>query len=118
MSGSSTAHLFPLHRATLDRRAAAPSLRGQQGWVSGPARPFAPPERSGRDSAGLKRCCLIKPWRSAEFLREPYQKSFGPADVAEPIHVFVLDHLADELRAVPAEPAERLVDVIDGEHDA
>jgi hypothetical protein len=31
-------------------------------------------------------------------LGEPDEKSFGPPDVAEPIHVFVLDHFADELR--------------------
>ena|SRR5687768_9633532 len=31
---------------------------------------------------------------------------------AEPIHLFVLNHFADELRATPAEPGERLVDVV------
>jgi hypothetical protein len=36
--------------------------------------------------------------RSGEFFGEPDQKSFGPPDVAEPIHVFILDHFADELR--------------------
>jgi hypothetical protein len=57
--------------------------------------------------------------RSAEFLGEPYEKSFGPADVAEPIRVFVLDHFAaDKLRAVLTEPGERLVDVVHGEHHA
>ena len=35
---------------------------------------------------------------------EPYEKAAGPADVAEPIRVFVPDDLADELRAVFAEP--------------
>ena len=56
---------------------------------------------------------------SAEFFREPYEKTFGPANVAEPIRVFVLDHfVADELRAVLTEPGERLVDVVHGEHDA
>jgi hypothetical protein len=57
--------------------------------------------------------------RSAEFFGEPYEKSFGPADVAEPIRVFVLDHFAaDKLRAVLTEPGERLVDVVHGEHHA
>ena len=57
--------------------------------------------------------------RSAEFLGEPYKKSFGPPNVAEPIRVFVLDHFAaDKLRAVLTEPRERLVDVVHGEHDA
>ncbi len=39
--------------------------------------------------AGRKQCLS-----SAEFLGEPDEKSFGPADVAEPIRVFVLDHFA------------------------
>ena len=34
-----------------------------------------------------------------ELLREPDENSFGAPDVAEPIRVFVLDHLADELCA-------------------
>src|SRR5438046_607036 len=62
----------------------------------------------------------LEHWRhSGEFLGEPDEKSFGPADVAEPIRVFVLDHFAaDELRAVFAEPGKRLVDVVNREHDA
>ena len=57
--------------------------------------------------------------RLAEFLGEPDKKSSGPTDVAEPIRVFVLDHFAaDELRAALAEPGERIVDVVHGEHDA
>ena len=56
--------------------------------------------------------------RSAEFLSEPDEKAFGPADVAKPERVFVLDDFAtDKLRAVLAEPGERLVDVVHGEHD-
>jgi hypothetical protein len=35
----------------------------------------------------------------AELLGEPDEKSFGAADVAEPIRVLVLNHFADELRA-------------------
>src|SRR5437868_15064490 len=64
------------------------------------------------------RSAAVGPRRSAQFLREPYGKSSGPADVAEPIRVSVLDHLANELRAVLGEPAEHLVDVVHGEHDA
>src|SRR5438552_3733454 len=33
----------------------------------------------------------------SEFLGEPDENSFGAPDVAEPIHVLVLDHFADEL---------------------
>src|SRR4051812_18545468 len=54
----------------------------------------------------------------ADLFREPDEKSFGPPDVAEPIHVFVLDHFTDELRAVLAEPGERVVNIVHGEHDA
>lgn len=53
-----------------------------------------------------------------ELLGEPDQKSFGAADVAEPIRFLVLNHFTYELRAVFAEPGERLVDVVHGEHDA
>src|SRR2546430_6141110 len=62
----------------------------------------------------------LEDWRrSAEFLSESDEKAFRPADVAEPIRVFVLDHFAaDELRAVLTESGERLVDVVHGEHDA
>ena len=31
----------------------------------------------------------------------------GLPDVAEPVHVFVLDHLVDDLPAVRVEPSER-----------
>lgn len=45
-------------------------------------------------------------------LGEPDENALGASDVAEPIHVFVLDHFADELRAVSAEPGQRLVEVV------
>jgi hypothetical protein len=53
-----------------------------------------------------------------ELLGKPDENSFAAPDVAEPIHIFVLDHFADELRAAFAEPSERIVDVLHGEHDA
>ena len=53
-----------------------------------------------------------------EFLGEPDENSFGAPDVAESVRVLVLDHFADELRAAFAEPGERIVDVLHGEHDA
>src|SRR5437016_7661273 len=56
--------------------------------------------------------------RSAKFLSESDQKPFRPADVAEPVRVFILDYVAYELRAALAEPFQRLVDVVHGEHDA
>ena len=54
----------------------------------------------------------------AELLGESDEQSFGAADVAEPIRVLVLHHVANELRAARAESHERLVDVVHGEHDA
>jgi hypothetical protein len=56
--------------------------------------------------------------RSAKFLGESDEKPFRPADIAEPIRVFILDYFAYELRAALAEPFKRLVDVVHGEHDA
>ncbi len=56
--------------------------------------------------------------RSAEFLGESDEKPFRPADVAEPIRVFIPDYFAYELRAALAEPFKGLVDVVHGEHDA
>jgi hypothetical protein len=55
--------------------------------------------------------------RSAEFLGESDEKPFRPADVAEPIRVFIPDYLAYELRSALAKPLERPVDVVHGEHD-
>src|SRR6266571_3349788 len=60
-------------------------------------------------------------WRlpaSADLLGQPDQNALGASDVAEPIDVLVLNHLVDELRAVLAEPGQRVVEVVHGEHDA
>ena len=75
-----------------------------------------------------RRPCAAAPWRSAcsarselplsEFLGEADEDSFGAADVAEPIHVLVLHDVTDQLRAMLAQPRERVVDVVHGEHDA
>src|SRR5262245_32520778 len=53
-----------------------------------------------------------------ELFGKPDQNSFGTPDVAEPIRILILDHFADEFRAALAEPGERIVDVLHGEHDA
>jgi hypothetical protein len=51
-------------------------------------------------------------------LGEPDEKSFGSAYVAEPIRVSILDHFAaDKLRAVLAEPDQRIVDVVHSERE-
>lgn len=61
---------------------------------------------------------IVPYMRSPEFLGESDEKAFRPADVAEPIRVFILNYFAYELRAALAEPLKRVVDVVHGEHDA
>ena len=56
--------------------------------------------------------------RSAEFLGECDEKPFRPAEVTEPIRVFIPDYFAYKLCTAPAEPFNRLVDVVYGKHDA
>src|SRR6476646_1252374 len=55
---------------------------------------------------------------SADLLAQPDENALGASDVAEPIHVFVLDHFVDEPRAVREEPGQRIVEVVHREHDA
>src|SRR6478735_6557228 len=55
---------------------------------------------------------------SADLLGQPDENALGASDVAEPIHVFVLDHFVDKLRAVLEEPGQRIVEVAHREHDA
>src|SRR5690348_15711499 len=91
-------------------------------WAS-PCRPPAPSRRTMRIGQALEDW-----WKServacnedvsSELLGEPDEQPFGAADVAEPICLLVLHHVADELRAVLAQSLERLVDVFYGEHDA
>src|SRR5712691_9523733 len=69
----------------------------------------------------MGQCSRMTPervWASADLLGQPDENALGASDVAEPIHVLVLDHFVDELRAVLAEPGQRIVEVIYGEHDA
>ena len=54
----------------------------------------------------------------SELLGESDENTFGAADVAEPIEDLVLHHFAHELRAMLAEPGERVVEVVHSEHDA
>src|SRR6266480_1253187 len=71
-------------------------------------------------SPRLRQCWGMTPERvlaSADLLGQPDENALGASDVAEPIHVFVIDIFVDELRAVLAEPGERIVEVVHGEHD-
>ncbi len=78
------------------------------GWIS----------NTGPASDSLADISLVFVLRSAEFLGEPDENPFRPPDITEPIYIFVPDDFAHELRAAPAEPFKRLVDVVHGEHDA
>ena len=49
---------------------------------------------------------------------ESDEKRFRPTNVAEPVRVSILNDFAHELRAALAKPLERVVEVVDGEHDA
>ena len=51
-------------------------------------------------------------------LSQPDENALRASDVAEPIHVFVVDHFVDELCAVLAESGQRIVEVVYREHDA
>ncbi len=61
-------------------------------------------------------CVFVLP--SAEFLGKSDEKPFRPTDVAEPIRVLIPDDFADEFGTARAQPFKRVVDVINGEHDA
>lgn len=72
------------------------------------------PELAGPPHAASQLC--LRGDARPELLCEPDEKAFGAADVAQPIGLFVLNHFADELRAMLAEPGERLVEVVHSEH--
>src|SRR4029079_19506558 len=55
---------------------------------------------------------------SAELLDEPDDDAGGTADVAVPVDVLVLRHLAHEFGAVGPQATEDVVDVVDGERYA
>ena len=77
---------------------------------------------SSRDRAAapdlLPRRRDVCAWPSAKFLGEPYEQSFGATDVAEPIRLLVPHDFTDQFRAMFAQPGERFVDVVHGEHHA
>ena len=54
----------------------------------------------------------------SDLLGQSNENTLRASDVAEPIRVFVLDHFVHDLSAVFLEPCERIVEVVDGEHDA
>jgi hypothetical protein len=54
----------------------------------------------------------------AELLGQPDEDPLRASDVTEPIRILVLHEVTNQLGTVRAEPGERIVDVLDGEHDA
>src|SRR3954471_16724018 len=53
----------------------------------------------------------------AELLGQGDDEPRGTTEVAEPVAVLVLRHLAEELSTVGAQAGPDVVDVVDGEHD-
>lgn len=52
-----------------------------------------------------------------EFFCQPNEQSFDSSNVAEPISVFVLDYLTNELRTMFTESGYYLVNVFHSEHN-
>jgi hypothetical protein len=67
------------------------------------------PERTLCETRSLRLVALrhSRRLRSAEFLGASYENPFRPSDIAESIRVFILDYVADELRAARAKPFQR-----------
>src|SRR5258706_11679214 len=55
---------------------------------------------------------------SEEFLGQRDDDARRASHVAESVLVLVLDHLADEFRAVGAQASDRVIDAFDCKHDA
>jgi hypothetical protein len=54
----------------------------------------------------------------ADLLGQSDEDALGASDVTEPILILVLRQFTNQLGSVRAEPGERVVDVLHGEHDA
>jgi len=108
-----TAGVVLARRHTLvPRMAPADRLRLLRAKKSTTSRtPGLPADRSGWSQVG-------RDGPLAELLGQRDDDPCGAADVAEPVAILVLRHLADEFRAVGAQVGDSGVDVVDGEHDA
>jgi hypothetical protein len=80
--------------------------------------PFAASSSKGEAERALGETSSKTARVPADLLGQPDENALGASHVAEPIHVFVLDHFVDELRAVLAQSGQRIVEVVHGEHDA
>jgi hypothetical protein len=75
----------------------------------------------GSRSDHLTRLCPVRrdPTEPlTDLLGQPDQYPLRAADVAEAVRVRVLHDLGDEFRAAIAKPGERVIDVVNGEHDS
>ena len=54
----------------------------------------------------------------ADLLGQPDEDPLRASEVAAPIRILVLHQFTDQLGSVRAEPGERIVDALHGEHDA
>src|SRR3954447_19528013 len=89
--------------------AVMPALRSgppaRSAWTVAKRAPSSDPGHEERESAQLK------------LLGEPDENAFGPAHVAQPVCVLVLDDvLADQLRTSLRQPFDGVVDVVNREH--
>jgi hypothetical protein len=71
-----------------------------------------------RTHARSTKCALTGLAVPHELLGQRDDDTFGAAEVTEPILVLVLRHLANEFGSMLLQPANDVVDVVDGEHDA
>src|SRR5690606_33172451 len=83
---------------------------GARGLVDGSA--INPP----REFSGLSFHWVRSGGLVPELFGEPDQDSLGASNVAEPVDIFVVDHLIDHCGTELAEPSECVVEVLDGEH--
>jgi hypothetical protein len=81
--------LEPLEGETWRRKSKSSRCSSQKGLAAGAA-------------AMGQGCSTPRTPSLAKLLGEPDEKSFGAADVTQPIRVLVLKHFADELRAALA----------------
>ena len=70
------------------------------------------------DWASVRECRLSACRASADFLAQPDENALGAADVAKPItSSYWTTSVRTSCAPCLAEPGERIVEVVDGEHD-
>src|SRR5215208_993513 len=103
-----------------------PSLGGATGWLNWrhsalPSCAYTSCDRRVGQRSGMRPEGLSRRERSTglvELLGQPDEDPLRASDVTEPILILVLRQFTNQLGSVRAEPGERIVDVLHGEHDA